>query len=377
MQPLLVAPRPRMGEAMSSWVRRLAGRYDMSSAGFVNAVCGGEEPRCWGQLDDILDTNAWPELDKNLAQATRLDTAAIAALRPIACQQNAGWLRSYPAWCKGCFGEDIVRHGEICFRSAWRVASCTVCAFHGSLLESADRWRTRYGSVTDSVAELRCSEGRQHFLLYGTGLRNDRRPPANSPSGWDVVGGVMLAPGSLSRVLELELALGDVLAGRNSPDGWDCAIPDTALPAVCTLLMNALVTREATPGTQPMRLLFALLASCASILEVLSGRPPIHTLVPRCPADWIGCETPDLGEIMAFLGPAAAERLAAGAAEIGGAFATATASALDWARVVRAAGLEDVEEQEWQLTLDSSAYKALATVRQACVEAGAIYNWGL
>jgi TniQ len=377
MQPLLVAPRPIMGEAMSSWVRRLAGRYEISSPVFVDALCDGTDQRCWGCLDDILDTNAWPELDKDLAEAARLDTAEIAALRPIACQQNAEWLRSYPAWCERCVGEDMVRHGEMYFRSAWRVASCTVCACHGSLLESADRWWTQGGPFTDSMVELRCSEGRQRLLGYRIGLRNDRRPPASVPPGWDVLGGIMLAPGNLARVLELQATLGDVLAYRHSTDRWDYAITKTALPAVCALLMNALATREASPSTRPIRLLFALFASCASILEVLSGRPPVHTLVPGCPMDWVGCETPDLGELMAFLAPAAGERLAAGATEIGGTFATATALALEWAGIVRAAGLEDVEEQEWQLTLDPSAYKTLATTKQACVEAGAIYNYSL
>ena len=78
MQPLLVAPRPIMGEAMSSWVRRLAGRYEISSPVFVDALCDGTDQRCWGYLDDILDTNAWPELDKDLAEAARLYTAEIA-----------------------------------------------------------------------------------------------------------------------------------------------------------------------------------------------------------------------------------------------------------------------------------------------------------
>ena len=162
--------------------------------------------------------------------------------------------------------------------------------------------------------------------------------------------------------------------------------------------MNALATREAPPGTRPVHLLFALLASCASVLEVLSGRPPVHTLVPGRPTDWIGCETPDLGELLAVLEPAAGEWLATEAAGVGGTFATATALALDWLRMVRAAGsaaphewgastgiwpsiplvdhavrheLEDWEEQQLE-----QALVALATAKQACIKAGAIYNWG-
>jgi hypothetical protein len=128
------------------------------------------------------------------------------------------------------------------------------------------------------------------------------------------------------------------------------------------------------------------------------SRPPVHTLVPGRPTDWIGCETLDLGELLAVLEPAAGEWLATEAAGVGGTFATATALALDWVRMVRAAGsaapheggastgiwssiplvdhavrheLEDWEEQQLERALD-----ALATAKQACIKAGAIYNWG-
>ena len=250
----------------------------------------------------------------------------------------------------------------------------------------------------NSVAELLCSGGRQHLVLYTPCVQNDRRrPPASAPPGWDVVAGVMLAPGNLSRVLELQVALGRALAGHSSTDGWDCAVANDALPDVCALLMNALATREAPPGTRPVQLLFALLASCSSVLEVLSGRPPVHTLVPGRPTDWIGCGHWTLGSFWrswslrrenglllrlpglaahlprqqrwhltgyAWSGPPGARRHMKGEHLL--AFGRQSRSSITRYGT------------NWKTGRNNSwnGPDALATAKQACIKAGAIYNWG-
>jgi len=92
-------------------------------------------------------------------------------------------------------------------------------------------------------------------------------------------------------------------------------------------------------------MLFMLLTTCASALEVLSGRAPVRTLIPGVPQGWRGCETAELGESMLTLEPATLDRLAAGAAAIGAAFARAVACATVWIRLVRAAELRAAPER--------------------------------
>jgi hypothetical protein len=354
-------------------------------------------PRRPAGTEDDLDTRPWPALDVALARAARRDPAEVAALRPITNPAYAAWLRLYPAWCEACVDEDMARDGEVHLRAAWRTAACACCARHHSLLRSAGAWRLLGWTATPGT-RLTAREGRLH-LLRGPPEPGGQWVSAAVPPGWDVMARMLLAPGELTRVLAFQDALGAALAGRAPPEGGDSAISGASLPAACEVLLAALASRSAPPGHRPVDLLFMLLTTCASALEVLSGRAPVRTLTPGVPQGWLGCETADLGEIMLTLEPATLDRLAAGAAAIGGAFARAAACATVWIRLVRAAELRAAPErlasvgcwpmlfladpterrqpelQRWELRLDIVAQRALHAAGQACVDARAMRPW--
>jgi hypothetical protein len=124
------------GEAVLSWVGRVAARYGLGASEFLAWVNGDHAvhpPRAaW------LGWGADAELDRRLAVATRLDVARIEALRvasrPSASEEAKKWVRRLTTWCPECLRDDIARHGETYERAAWRLGCCVMCTVHGRLL---------------------------------------------------------------------------------------------------------------------------------------------------------------------------------------------------------------------------------------------------
>ena len=80
---LPVSPRPLAGEALSSWVARVAARYDLGASTFLRQVLrdDGVDPDTGQARQQMrwLDALPWPAAEMALAQATRLDRMAIRA----------------------------------------------------------------------------------------------------------------------------------------------------------------------------------------------------------------------------------------------------------------------------------------------------------
>lgn len=133
-RPLPLAPRPMPGEAVLSWVRRLAARYDLEPAALVADLRGGEGVPAW-RLSS-LDWRADAELEHLLAQAARLDACRIAALRAITqdLPEPAAWHRRSLAWCPVCVFEDIALYRETYERAVWRLGCCAACPLHHLVL---------------------------------------------------------------------------------------------------------------------------------------------------------------------------------------------------------------------------------------------------
>ncbi len=136
--PLPLAPRPLPGEAVLSWVRRVAARYDLDAPGLI-AAAGPPGVAVHRSRIGWLDWGGDASLDVLLAAATRLDAGRIAALRPVAGgPERAGLLhRVRPAWCESCIRDDVARHGEAYERAVWRLGWCVACPVHGCLLGEA------------------------------------------------------------------------------------------------------------------------------------------------------------------------------------------------------------------------------------------------
>lgn len=96
--PLPVAPRPCPGEALSSWVRRIAARYGLEPHDLIRHILG-QGAQMLGRVER-LDNRADPELEHTLAEAASIDIARIQSQR-IVSDDGAAWTwhRARPAWC--------------------------------------------------------------------------------------------------------------------------------------------------------------------------------------------------------------------------------------------------------------------------------------
>ena len=135
---LPLAPRPLPGEAPSSWVRRIAARYDLEPNDLVRYLLGSGFPAL-GRVQR-LDTRADPELEGALAEAASIDITRIVRQRVVSNDGTAwSWHRTRPAWCPRCVHDDLRRRGETYERASWRLGCCVFCPEHGLLLEDTCR----------------------------------------------------------------------------------------------------------------------------------------------------------------------------------------------------------------------------------------------
>jgi hypothetical protein len=128
--PLPLAPRPMPGEAVLSWVARIAARYDLSPSELLACLRGGVGvgSRRIAELDWQEDI----ELEALVARVTYLDRSEIGAMRLVIepTTNPAVWHRSTFAWCPGCVSDDVAQYGESFERAAWRLGCYVVCPFH-------------------------------------------------------------------------------------------------------------------------------------------------------------------------------------------------------------------------------------------------------
>jgi hypothetical protein len=118
--PIPLASGPMPGEAVVSWVSRVA-------ADTPDRSCS---PACAeGSSSDRAEDIAAEAL---LARATRLDRSRIGAMRLVteAATNPAVWHRQSLAWCPACVRDDVARHGETYERAAWRIGCCVACPTH-------------------------------------------------------------------------------------------------------------------------------------------------------------------------------------------------------------------------------------------------------
>jgi TniQ len=175
-RPLPVAPRPYPGEAISSWVCRIAARYDLGADDLVAHILG-YHPFGFGSTER-LDYRTDALLENALAAATRVEAATIKRLR-VVCEDGraAGWHRTSPAWCPICIRGDLEERGELYERAIWRLGACVICPNHDVPLVDTCRW-----CVTASCRFL-CGNGRLRLACTACGHPVD--PPPGSGEGAD------------------------------------------------------------------------------------------------------------------------------------------------------------------------------------------------
>ncbi len=236
--PLPLAPRPRPGEALSSWVRRIAARYDLGPDNLVRHLLG-QRSLVYGRAER-LDSRADPDLEGALARAARIDLARIQGLRIVNNDDIAWcWHRGRPAWCPECIRCDLAHHGEIYERAIWRLGCCVLCPDHRIPLEDTCRRCTAEARCrfqwADGLLRLACNAcGR----LVDPAVHRARASLDNEGTG---AFGVRITPPLTQLVANFQSDVQGALAGSAPGGSWGLAGSATSLVAAVGGLARGII----------------------------------------------------------------------------------------------------------------------------------------
>lgn len=288
-RPLPLAPRSLPGEAIRSWVSRIAARYDLEPSELVAQLQDGDGVECsrlWA-----LDWQHDAELETLLGRASRLEEAQIRNLRPLSggWPDPAGWHRWVLAWCPACVRDDIGRYGETYERAAWRLGFYAVCPRHHAILVTAcpgcSSYQARFGRWAGRQ-RLICDFCRAPVEAAGATATAKQQPGEVAPS-YDVV------LGTAAFALQADLLRAAAGAPPTSPF-WP-AVPDgSCAPIVRNLAALLLRPRWHNPRSLcseeeigrthrrgladlPPRTAHEVLGRIASILAAAAGAAPRST----------------------------------------------------------------------------------------------------
>jgi hypothetical protein len=364
-----LAPRPFPDESIRSWIGRVAARYDLAPAELVARLRDGIKA-------DVsrLSTVDWredAELDHVLAQAARLDGARIRALRLVVTDRPkpALWYRPLLAWCPACACEDVVRHGEVYERAAWRLGCCAACPAHRLLLADVCPVCI-FGRVG-----LQAVAGRQRLVCTLC-----KRPVDVSPDtgrGWGQ-SELVQRPDRTSLALALQMVLLGVAHGAASTDPWRLGIPADHVAVIvrdlaATLLWPgrlglgsthvgntiAAARDHAFAALQP-RVAYEVLGTIASVFAAVAGGSQMRTLTGQIEGVTPSGATVDLVWIVRTL-PADEQRwLKARARGWGPVLAQVVGDAVDIEEAARSRAIATREQAR-----RDSAWLRQATVRYA------------
>jgi hypothetical protein len=136
VERLPLAPPLLPDEALSSWVARIAARYDLSANALARHVLPGD-PSVDGMLRHI-DERPCPPLELVFAGAVGRPDMDFAGHRvpDLTIHSEAAWPRQHSAWCPVCVFEDVAARNEVHARRHWGLGCYLLCSLHGCLLIS-------------------------------------------------------------------------------------------------------------------------------------------------------------------------------------------------------------------------------------------------
>lgn len=297
---LPVSPRPLPGEALSSWIARVAARYDLGAAVFLRQVLrdDGVDPDTEeaGRQARRLDALPWPAAEMALAQATRLDRMEIRGLRAARHRATGAgvWPRTgQPAWCQACVAAAAAEHEEFHWRAEWAFGGFVVCPMHRRLLvRNCPVCRGPCGPMPDGgrlrlwceacgrcVAAVEPGRGQSALWPYSE--------PAETRACCPTLDLDRRAPALLSR---LQADLLRAASGRRPTGPWGMSVrPDPFLAAVRALACLALHAlweapkvpdplrrfgSDWSPGDEHPAVAAGALAVAASVLASVRQWPP-------------------------------------------------------------------------------------------------------
>lgn len=215
--PLPIVPRPHDDEALSSWIGRIAARYDLEADNLLTHVTGWN--RSTVGAAERLDYHKNAGLEVALAQATSVAPETISMLRIAGEDGSASsWHRTTVVWCPDCVRDDLSTRREVYGRAIWRLGCCVLCPQHQVLLEDACRRCTFEGKCG-----FYCSDG-----FHGLACRICTRP-VGPVRGWqaeeqrhEYIGafGICITPSLNRLVLALQRDLQAALGGAKLKRSW-------------------------------------------------------------------------------------------------------------------------------------------------------------
>lgn len=220
-----IVPPPLPEEAFSSWLGRLAARYNLTPTILVETLLRekllSQQMAAWG------DWLHWPILDNRLLEVSGLADQHLHALRAPGARKRspAGWAREHPIWCGFCLAEDLKTYGEVYIRKTWRHGGTVICPQHRCLLTSTC---PRCHEPTRLVGWM----GHQRLWCAACGALADQRIrphaipiwPFNTPEQIGRCRSVSYRPDAIPALLEIQAALMATYCADRSSMPWDSDI---------------------------------------------------------------------------------------------------------------------------------------------------------
>lgn len=285
---LPVAPRPLPGEALSSWMSRVAARYGLEAEGLLASLA----PRPIGAVRRLDHGPLPPGTVAALSAAAGLAREDIAALRsPVPPGwSRAPWHRGHrQAWCRGCIRDSVARHGEVHWRADWAFGGFVVCTEHRQGLAGSAC------PACGSGFHPRPMRGRLRLWCDGCKACADARMSGGPefvhdawPRGAPVV---LMTEAAWALLARFQADLLRAARGRPPEGGWvPDAGPDELLAVVRHLAFliadwprSDRADPDWHPGHEPAAGLAATLAVVAAVLQAVGARkarrPPAEPLL--------------------------------------------------------------------------------------------------
>lgn len=136
MARLPLAPPLLPDEALSSWIARIAARYDLTPESLARHLLPGNSDA--GPMARTIDHYTAPSLEAALGAATGQPPSGFTKQRQFgaAASCHTAWPRQRAAWCPLCIAQDLAARGETYGRREWACGGYLICVRHRCLLVS-------------------------------------------------------------------------------------------------------------------------------------------------------------------------------------------------------------------------------------------------
>ncbi len=233
MPRLPLVPPPLSDEAISSWIARVAARYDASPYDLARVALPKEAG--YAEMYRLIDSRGGTALEAALSRATGVPKAdfAVQRLAWLTADPRTAWPRRTPAWCPRCVSQDVVGSGEVYARREWGFGGYLICPKHNRLLRTTcprclqqsmyrpvdgrlRLWCSRCFSCVDTMPELGA-------------IRTwpPRVQPAARPCR-----AIALQPQARSLLFQLQADLIHLLAGQPTRRMWIESLKQESVPEV-------------------------------------------------------------------------------------------------------------------------------------------------